>query len=487
LTEIWPTIRLLLNWGSRVLGCLVLVALGLFVVAWIMNLRDEPLTPESQALLVPPPNPYAPEDNIYLALAGLDAPPGESVTAVGLARIERFNRQVDLASREARPETLGGAPTQDPGPRLEFRGDVGFCEPLNRSVWSDAPEHTTDIAKLLADNAELYQRYAGLHRRRGFHETAHPSITSPPVFLSAVPIRKLFLAHAALRLRSGEPRAQRVALADLADDVRLWRAVLTGRGALISKMIAIAYLEGDYLVLADMIADPQAAVPVGAADAEVVVPLFALGDWNIGSAFAEEFRAEVSTLEQLQRASATGLWVPERYTGDLLLQSWNRVENIAGAHFFKLHATENQFARQAARLIGSAAADPAAFTANGRQPLGSPLVSEHPWTVWLSYNPIGKILAAIPAQGLTGYAPRAWDGAALQRLVRLSYEIRRQGIEPAGIPAFLARHPEWSTHPGDGRPFLWDAKNGELRIQTMGRQPAGRRFGIGIWQPHSTG
>jgi hypothetical protein len=460
------------------MGGLVLIALLLFAVAWTMNLRDEPPTPESQALLVRPPNPYAPEDNIYLALAGLDAPPGESVTVVGLARIERFNRQVDLAA-------LGGAATQDPGPRLEFRGDVSFCEPLNRSLWSDAPAHKTDIAKLLADNAELYQRYVGLHRRPGFYETAYPGITAPPVYLSTVSIRKLFVADAALRLRTGEPGVQRAALADLTDDVRLWRAVLTGRGALISKMIAVAYLEGDYLVLADMIADPQAVVPAGAADADVVVPLFAPGDWNIGSVFAEEFRFEVATLEQLQRASTTGLPLPERYSGDLLLQSWNRAENIAGAHFFKLHATENLFARNAARLIVSAAADPAAFTANGRQPLVSPPAGE--WTVWLSYNPIGKILAAIPASALTGYAPRAWDGAALQRLVRLSYEIRRQRIEPAGIPAFLARHPEWSTHPGDGRPFLWDAKNAELRVQTMGRQPAGRRFGIRIWQPDSTG
>jgi hypothetical protein len=467
------------------MGGLVLIALLLFAVAWTMNLRDEPLTPESQALLVRPPNPYAPEDNIYLALAGLDAPPGESVTVVGLARIERFNRQIDLALREARPETLGGSATQDPGPRLEFRGDVSFCEPLNRSVWADAPAHKADIAKLLADNAELYQRYVGLHRRRGFYETAHPGITAPPVYFSTAPIRKLFLADAALRLRTGEPRVERAALADLTDDVRLWRAVLTGRGALISKMIAIAYLEGDYLVLADMIADPQAVVPAGAADADEVVPVFALGDWNIGSVFAEEFRFEVATLEQLQQASTTGLPVPQRYTGDILLQSWNRFANIAPAHFFKLHATENQFARQAARLIISAAADPAAFAAKSRQPLVSPPAGE--WTVWLSYNPIGKILAAIPASALTGYAPRAWDGAALQRLVRLSYEIRRQRIEPAGIPAFLARHPEWSTHPGDGRPFLWNAKNGELRIQTMGRQPAGRRFGIRIWQSQSPG
>jgi hypothetical protein len=354
-------------------------------------------------------------------------------------------------------------------------------------VWSDAPAHKTDIAKLLADNAELYQRYVGLHRRPGFHETAHPSIATPPVYFPAVPVRKLFLADAALRLRTGEPRVERAALTELTDDVRVWRAVLTGRGALISKMIAIAYLQGDYLVLADMIADSQAPVPVGAADADGVVPLFALGDWNIGSVFAEEFRAEVFTLEQLQRASARGLRVLERYPGDFLFQSWNRVENVATAHFFKLHATENLFARNAAQLNASAAADPAAFAAKSRQLLESLAASGRSSTVWLSYNPIGKILAAIVAPGLTGYAPRAWDGAALQRLVRLSYEIRRQGVEAAGVPAFLARHPEWSTHPGDGRPFLWDAKNGELRIQTMGRQPPGRRFSIRIWQPHSAG
>src|SRR3984893_4482288 len=361
--RLWPTMRFLLKWGGIVLGCLVLVALLLFAVAWTMNLRDEPLTSEAQALLVPPPNRYAPEDNIYLALAGLDAPSGESVTAAGLARIERFKRQIDLALRDPRPETLGGA-AQDQGPRLEFRGDVSFCEPLNRSVWNDAPAHKTHIAKLLADNAELYQRYVGLHRRRGFYETAHPGITAPPV--SAAPIHKLFLADAALRLRTGEPRVQRAALADLTDDVRLWRAVLTGRGALISKMIALHYLEGHALVLADMIADPQAVVPAGAADADAVVPLFAPGDWNIGSVFAEEFRFEVATLEQLQRASTTGLPVPERYTGDILLQSWNRAENIAGAHFFKLHATENLFARNAARLIVYAGVDRAAFTAKSR-------------------------------------------------------------------------------------------------------------------------
>src|SRR6202035_5395095 len=62
-----PMIRFLLKWGGIVFGCLVLVALLLFAAAWTITLRDEPLTPEAQTLLVPAPNPYRPEDNIYLA------------------------------------------------------------------------------------------------------------------------------------------------------------------------------------------------------------------------------------------------------------------------------------------------------------------------------------------------------------------------------------------------------------------------------------
>jgi hypothetical protein len=67
--------------------------------------------------------------------------------------------------------------------------------------------------------------------------------------------------------------------------------------------------------------------------------------------------------------------------------------------------------------------------------------------------------------------------------VRLGYEIRRQRVDGAAIPAFLRMHPEWSTHPADGRPFLWDAKTSELRVQTVAKQQPGRRFSIRVWQP----
>jgi hypothetical protein len=109
------------------------------------------------------------------------------------------------------------------------------------------------------------------------------------------------------------------------------------------------------------------------------------------------------------------------------------------------------------------------------------------WSMVGVYNPIGKLLAGIAAPTGVTYPLRAWDAAALQRLVRAGYEIRRQRIAPADIPAFLKQHPEWSTHPADGRPFLWSADVGELRVQTIGEQPHGRRFSIRVWQAPAPG
>ena len=109
-----------------------------------------------------------------------------------------------------------------------------------------------------------------------------------------------------------------------------------------------------------------------------------------------------------------------------------------------------------------------------------PAESESLWAH--GYNPLGKILVAISRAAYDNYPPRVWDAAALQRLVRLSYQIRRERIDAAAIPAYLKQHPEWSTHPADGRPFLWDAAKGELRVQTVAQQPQERRFSIPVWR-----
>jgi hypothetical protein len=462
----WQIIRRTLEWIGIAVGALVLLALVLFGVAYVINSHDEALTTQAQALLLQPPNPYSAEENIYLTLVGFDAPSGQSPTAVGRSRIEHFNQNLDRALRGPPLEMPDILNPEDPR-RLEFKGDFDFTRPFD-SYWSGVPPHRQTVERLLTDNRELYERYRALLRQRGYFATARPSPLAPMSFVPGR-VRTLFLADVVLRMRSDDPQRQREGLADLESDVQLWRAVLTGEGPLISHALANAYLHWDELVLADMIADPHAPIPTGAADADAVAPLFALADWDLSGAYREEFRFRDAVLRQARFASEAPRPLPEQGTIDRWL---DRIGN----HFLKLNATENLLAAQAWQLMRAAAPGAAR---------GLPVVP--PWTLRMVYNPIGNVLAWLGVRGQADYRARAWDGAAYQRLVRLSYEIRRQRIGPAGIPAFMRAHPEWSTHPDDGRPFLWDEKEETLRVQNLSGPRPGTSFLVHVWMEPSGG
>jgi hypothetical protein len=468
----------ILKWIGLAVGSLAVLALVLFALAFIINWRDEPLAPRTQALLTPSPNPLKPDDNIYVAMAGFSAASGKSVIAAGWARIEHYNERLDAVLHDPSAQALDSLTTKD-SHELEFQGHADFVRPLTGSVWDEVPVHRAEIAALIAQNAELCERYRALERLPGYYETARPSYLAPAIFVPTE-VRYLFLEDTVLRLR-GNAREQRAALDELVADIGLWRRVLTGQGLLVSKMLALAYLQSDYLVLADLIAEPHSAVPVGPADADLAVPPIALQDFDLGSAFAAEFRAQASLLEQTQYLYTIG-WSPQpsRDTGP---HSWtSRLGSAVSGHFFKLNATVNLFAQQAERLM--AVAPGSGVVALNKQLADSSYTA---WSMVGVYNPIGKLLAGIAAPTGVTYPLRAWDAAALQRLVRAAYEIRRQRIAPADIPAFLKQHPEWSTHPADGRPFLWSADVGELRVQTIGEQPQGRRFSIRVWQAPAPG
>jgi hypothetical protein len=455
----------------------------LVAVAFAINARDEELTPQAHAILTPPSNPYPPEDNIYLALAGADAPPGEPVIAAGLTKVSTYNQRVDALMRNP---TLSAQAAfihtpEDPR-RLEFKGDCSLVKPLQESLWQAVPPHREQIEKLLADNRELYQRYLGLRGLHGYYETARRNWLSPPLPWPAC-ARKVFLADYVLRVRSGSRAQQRQALADLQNDVQLWRTVFKGEGALISKMVSVANLQADYLLLADTIAAPQVALPLGEQDAAAVVPVFDLEDWDLGGAFAAEFRVSSSIIKQIDELSGSA-WTAEGEPHSALGRELTRLSNRMTGHFFKLNATENLLATQSERRTRRAR-DPETFLKTGYDSPDSPFaqgVSVVALLCRLSYNPGGKVLAAIGDAAYEDYPPRAWDAAALQRLVRLSYEIRRQQVQAAAIPAFLRQHPEWSTHPADGRLFLWDVHTGELRVQTVAKQPPDRRFSVPVWR-----
>ena len=439
-----------LKWlGAGVLALMVLASL-LLLIALLVNAHDEPLAPQALALLAPPANPYLPADNVYVALQGFDAPPAESVIAAGTARIEQR-----LTRQDAH--------------RLAFKGDVSFIQPLVSSVWDEAPQHEEQIRTLVADNHELLMRYFDLTLLRGYYESARASALTPS---AEVPnqVRRLFLAQLALQMRAPSHFERQLGLAELELDIRLWHRVLTGEGTLLWKMLAIAFLQSDYLLLADLIADRNVDLDPREAYAEALVPSFDEGDWDLGRAFAAEFRIQVAILRGAEADTAA------RTTG-WLERSGSRLSD----RFLKLNATENLLAKRT-RLWMAAAADPGKYYRTVGASAGGPPHDQNAWLLPWSYNPLGRLLAAPATESYRHYPPRAWDEAALQRLVRVGYEIRQRRIRISDLPTFLQAHPQWSTHPADGRPFLWDADTRELRVQTVSQHPSAWRFGIRIWQ-----
>ena len=450
---------------AKVLGGLVafllLIVLGLFVV----NSFDVSLSPEAKALLTPPPNPYPADDNLYLAIAGMEGAGERPILAMGQERIEAYNKALD--SMFSDPDIALNLNKQWDAAKLVFKGKIPLGSQRTTSIWTDVKSHRQEISALLNSNEELYRRYLSLHRLHGYYETARPSFMAP-VITPPQPLRILFLADVANRFQMGSSQQRRDALDDLNQDLQLWRTILKGDGTLIGKMLAAAFLHADLILLADLIADPGTDLnSLGDALDPVLLP-FDLEDYRIGNAFAAEFRGTAAlyktiTFTNVYAVSPSSSWL-------------QRTSNAVQAHFFKINATENLGAQQAARWVALGDSEPSQFLVNSAANRGwikSNVLHLSPGFI---YNPTGKILAAVAVSQNDAYFLRVFDVAAYQRLVYLAYQLKRQHVATADVPAFLKAHPEWSTHPVDDRTFSWNAETDELTVNALGPHPKEQRF-----------
>jgi len=100
---------------------------------------------------------------------------------------------------------------------------------------------------------------------------------------------------------------------------------------------------------------------------------------------------------------------------------------------------------------------------------------------WLSiFNPIGRLLVNIAAANSEPCLLRVYDVAAVQRLLVLAYQLRRNSIAAADVPGFKSTHPEWAAHPINNTPFKWCADSLQISMLTQSRDliNAKRRFVI---------
>jgi len=475
----FPPIAAIARFSLKVVGVLAIVVLAILLACFAVNLHDEPLATEAKALAAVPANSYGPNENIYISVAGFDASAAQSVVATGEARIREYNQALDW--RLAHPTDFAAYSSKTDPDALKFSGTSDFCGSPPLSVWSETKKHRLEIAALLSANHELFQRYLGLHRLRGYFETARPSYLAPFYFVPQ-PVRCLFLSDIADRIQTGSLEQKRGAIEDLSQDLRTWKLIMQGQGTLISKMIASASLHRDLMLLAEAVTDPSTDMGLFEGKQGDALTPFPTMDWNIGSAFGAEFRATVPLYGQMTSAKwAISGMDEERVTW------WQRLWLAFQMNFFKYNATENLSARQMVQLTKLAVSDPQRFSAAREEYHAWLRDNEDLISPRTIFNPIGKILVSIAAPAYEEYVLRAYDVAAFQRLVYLAYQIRRQGIELSDIPTFLKQHQEWSTHPVNGTPFRWNLQSKELTADPVGPSPTGRRFSVVVYQQPASG
>ena len=470
LKTIWHYLGVTIKWLSGLF-------LGLILLICAINAFDEDLTPETLALLEVPTNPYADKDNLYLALMGFNAPSGQDILNHGQARLNEYEKDLEAIRKGQNSTEIF---SKQKAPSLECRGKVDFIQPLTSSVWRDVDDHRAEIESRLSDNKELYARYLSLHYLTGYYDKSTPSIYQQFAYVPKE-IRSLFLVNVALRMKSRDARLQTKAMADLEKDIRIWRTMLVENGAMISPMIAVANLQADFLLLADMIADRSLDLSAFTVAIERMVNPFDSSDWKIGKSLAYEYRAIATVYEQLERDTGA----PRRSgqeDGAGQPQWWQRGLARFQFHLFKKNSTLNLNAEAMLNSIKMADAEPEAMLA--AQQAASDWQKKHSvFGLGMIYNPIGKILVGIAAPSYGDYALRAFDAAALQHLVKLGYEIRRQSIPEKDIPQFIQKHPEWAMHPVSGEFFQWNAEKGEISLMPVAKQPKDRRFSIPVWKP----
>jgi hypothetical protein len=452
----------LLRWPVFAIAALLLIAVA-------FNAVDEDVAPLTTQMLTRPANSLADSENLHVLLAGLDAPAGHSMFEQGIANTRAINEAVQNASHSSDvPFGVGKTPES-----TRYAIDLGF-EPwrlLEDSLWDRIKRGELDVATLTTKYAEALTRYRQLHSATGYHELI--SVLAP--FLTYHPdtrLRHLYLAQVAYELQSGQADRQQAALEDLSRDFSTWLRMLRGEGPLITKMLAVAYLHTDLLLLGDAAADPAVSIEAPGTGAREMLELVPIEDWQIASAWRYEL--------QFQAESVRWLSVnPADFLRDLTVDgstAFQRAQSRAASYFYLPNQTLNISAKRFDELTR--------ITSGPVDSLDEQLSSFNERAGKLSgvavlgriRNPIGKMLLDISTPAYSSYVLRSFDAAAYQRAVRLAYELRRTGTDSEGVERFLQSHPEWSSHPADNKPFTLNDTRTAIVVRPLGNTGRQRRF-----------
>jgi len=453
----------------RILKWALILCTVLYGGLLLVNLRDEELSPEEQALAAYRDPPVADDRNAYLALVGFDAPAGTNPIDEGARRIAEHNAAAagDPWGR-ARLAKIAEGKNQTPGAdRLAWAGGALKVPNAFDSRYLElASAHAPEVQRLVGVNAQLVSRYRALQKLAAFSDTAAPDILAPS-FLggSSSQIRQLLLAQSAVDAHFA--RSDR-AMDFLSDDIEFWRRVLAGGDNVIDKMVAVDFVAGDLHVIADLLATKTFdASRYRSVLLRLTSPL-TKAEADLNAVFAKEFAFNAALLGAMP--------VEERRVNSESRghQVWNR---LFYEPFFKPNSTLNRSARLFSLYRGLSGNSAREFL-KAQDEVGRQALAMSEFRIGWIYNPMGHILVGIAAPAYQVYGARVMDLSAYVNLVRAQLEWRTRLASGSDVSELLLDAKIEARNPYTDHAFHWDPADRSLGFEAASEN--GKRWGTKV-------
>lgn len=449
---------------GRVLKLLGKIFLGLmtlpvvfYIVLLAYNLRDDDLDPRVEKLLTAVPPQIDPASNAYFAWIGVVGPADQDPHAWGQRWIrEALEADRKLAAHPDQPVLL----TIDAERRKDGLTNKGIACGERIETCLEAVAGQPDVARavLEAGRTVLARGDAAL-AYPAYQEVWRPDFS----YTSAIPsyanfYRQLSATRFALAVAEGRHDQ---ALTQLGREMPFHARQMQGAVTLIEKMVAIASLRNDYLLLNQyMVRYPVQARQQGDRLATLLAPL-PVDALRFQAAWLNEQRSGLRTILSLKGMDGNALFSIAGSGDDTA--PW--FLSHFGKPLFLVNATANEFCRHHDGLLDADALSGAAYReALARTKRGLDAATQE---TYVMRNPIGHILNSISIPSFDAYYVKRDDLVALRDVLAFQLHQINENADGEAISRALASA-KGLIHPYDGTPPVWD---GGKRTLTYPTQP----------------
>lgn len=420
----------------------------LLVVLIVGCLGDDPLSPEAEAALTSACPAVAPEDNIYIGIAGLGFPKDGDV-------IEAGQKYLNTS-------------TQDQAGSYSGSGDYDFSylnpclQPAAQNCLAQIAADRQLIERDIRRNQKILERYQVIKNMGGYANCSGPW-APVPMFNALLGASKLTGAKALLDIKDGNIEA---GLASLEKDLALHAKIAKSDSlGLIDLMVIVAALEYNLTALSNMIADPTVDLRGYEDRLRKMLDL----DLNFGQIMEAALSGEKRSIVKMLDGNAPQGLVSSP-SNDYLSQGERRLMDFSSL-LYKINMTRNNVVSKFENDISLIKQTPLLhFPAFYTEHMAAMPKSSESGVfdikklygrngIFFYKNYVGDILIEISSMDYMKYEAKLAEVITHTSLVRAQLELRLMPDRKVSVAEALAQFGPETLNPYTDKPFEWDQAN----------------------------